>query len=291
MWCLCKSNFKDRSIPLKVGKGEIIVKVKRGSFIFGRYKAENELFIDGSTIYKSIKKLEEMEMIKIESNNQYSIVTVCNYDKYQDNSEYKVTTKEQPKNNQVTTNEQPSNTTNTLKQVNTLEESNTKNIINNILLSEIKISNDCKFLEFNNNSISISEDEAVNFKTAVWFQKLFIKNLKEKNAPAKNQENAKYKNYVDPIRLMFSVDKVTKDQVKQAYEFLNSMDGEFWKKNILSTESLRKQMQKLLINKNTTTDGKQPITTNTKKRATFSIDRAQKTLLADAERKQRKMEE
>ena len=52
VWCLCKSNFKDRSVPLKVGKGETVVNVKRGSFIFGRHKAEEELFIDGSTIYK-----------------------------------------------------------------------------------------------------------------------------------------------------------------------------------------------------------------------------------------------
>lgn len=111
VWCLCKANFKDRSVPLKIGKGETIVQVKRGSFIFGRFKAEDELFIDGSTIYKSIKKLEEMGMIKVESNNQYSIITICNYDTYQQAGNYKVATKGQPSNNQVTTKGQPSNTT------------------------------------------------------------------------------------------------------------------------------------------------------------------------------------
>ena len=75
IWCLCKANFKDKSVPLKIGKGETILRVKRGSFIFGRNKAEEELFIDGSTIYKSMQKLKQMEMIEIESNNQYSIVT------------------------------------------------------------------------------------------------------------------------------------------------------------------------------------------------------------------------
>jgi hypothetical protein len=93
IWCLCKSNFKDRSVPLKIGRGETIVRVKRGSFLFGRHKAEEELFIDGSTIYKSMKKLEQMNMINIESNNQYSVVTVCKYDDYQDNKTYKVTPK------------------------------------------------------------------------------------------------------------------------------------------------------------------------------------------------------
>lgn len=117
IWCLCKANFKDRSIPLKIGRGETVVKVKRGQFIFGRFKAEEELFIDGSTIYKSIKKLEEHQMIKIESSNQYSVITICKYDTYQDNNTYKITTKEQPRNSQVTSGEQPSNTTNTLPNV------------------------------------------------------------------------------------------------------------------------------------------------------------------------------
>jgi uncharacterized phage protein (TIGR02220 family) len=127
VWCLCKANFKDKTIPLKVGKGETIISVKRGSFVFGRHKAEEELFIDGSTIYKSIKKLEEMEMIKINSNNQYSIITINKYDTYQDNKSYKVASKEQPSNNQVTPKEQPSNTTNTL---NTLNNDNTIEPIN-----------------------------------------------------------------------------------------------------------------------------------------------------------------
>lgn len=111
IWCLCKANFKDKTVPLKVGKGERLVKVKRGSFIFGRYKAEEQLFIDGSTIYKLMQKLKDLEMIEIKSNNQYSIITICNYDYYQSVDNYQVTTKEQPSNNKVTTKEQPKNTT------------------------------------------------------------------------------------------------------------------------------------------------------------------------------------
>lgn len=289
VWCLCKANFKDRSVPLKIGKGETIIKIKRGSFIFGRNKAEEELFIDGSTIYKSIQKLKEFEMIEIESNNQYSIITICNYNAYQDSESYKVTTKEQPSNNQVTSNEQPSNTTKNANNYNKVKKVNKLNI-DSFLLSEIKISNDNKFLEFSNTKIEVDETQIIYFKTALWFQKLFIKNLKEKNAPTTHQENATYKNYVTPIRLMFDNDNVTQDQVKDAYAFLNSLEGEFWKKQILSTETLRKQIQKILIQKNTKNGGQQQFTTNTKKSAGFSIDGAKKTLLADAERKLRKVE-
>jgi hypothetical protein len=111
IWCLCKANFKDKNVPLKVGRGERVVKVKRGEFIFGRFRAEEDLFIDGSTIYKILQKLQKIGNISIKSNNQYSIITICNYDHYQSTNTYKVTTKEQPSTNQVTTKEQPSNTT------------------------------------------------------------------------------------------------------------------------------------------------------------------------------------
>lgn len=118
LWCLLKANYKDNFVPLKVGKGETIVKVKRGQFLFGRFKAEEELFIDGSTIYKIMQKLEQIGNINIESNNQYSVITICNYNTYQSSNNYKVTAKEQPSNNQVTTKEQPSNTTNKVNKVN-----------------------------------------------------------------------------------------------------------------------------------------------------------------------------
>ena len=110
IWCLCRASFKDRVVSLKIGRGETPVRIKRGQFIFGRHSAEEELFIDGSTIYKSMQKLKELGNIEIESSNQYSIITVNNYDTYQDPDKYKVATKEQPSNNQVTSKEQVSNT-------------------------------------------------------------------------------------------------------------------------------------------------------------------------------------
>jgi hypothetical protein len=110
IWCLAKVSYKDRFVPLKIGKGETTVKLLPGQFIFGRFKAEEELGIDGSTIYKWMQKFAspEFDMISIESNNQYSIVSVCKWQEYQVIEEEK----EQPSNNQVTTKEQPSNTYN-----------------------------------------------------------------------------------------------------------------------------------------------------------------------------------
>jgi hypothetical protein len=119
IWCLCKATYKERFVPLKIGRGEITVKLLPGQFIFGRFKAEEELGIDGSTIYKWIQKFtsSEYDMIKIESNNQYSIITIIKWDDYQVKDKKKVTTKGQPSNNQVTAEEQLSNTNNKVYKV------------------------------------------------------------------------------------------------------------------------------------------------------------------------------
>lgn len=108
VWCLCKASYKERFVPLKIGKGTTTINIKSGQFIFGRYKAEEELGIDGSTIYKWIQKFASEtfdNMIYLESNNQYTIITISNWGTYQGIEE----TMEQPSNNQGTTKEQPSN--------------------------------------------------------------------------------------------------------------------------------------------------------------------------------------
>lgn len=130
-----------------------------------------------------------------------------------------------------------------------LKKKQIKEELNKSLLSEIFISED-NLIKFKSFEIECSNEERINFKTAVWFQKLFIKNLKEKDSPTTHQEKATYKNYVTPIRLMFDNDKVTQEQVKQAYEYLNSLEGEFWKNNILSTSTLREKISQILIQKN-----------------------------------------
>ena len=109
-----------------------------------------------------------------------------------------------------------------------------KNSITNILLSKIKISD-------------LTEKEKKYFDISVLFQKLFIKNLEEKNSPTKNQQNAKFGNYVTPIRLMIENDEVTHEQFRIVYDYLGSIEGEFWKPNILSTKKLREKFQTLIL--------------------------------------------
>jgi hypothetical protein len=119
VWCLCKASFKERFVSLKIGKGETTVHVLPGQFIFGRFSAEEELGIDGSTIYKWMQRFasDEFDMINIESNNQYSLISICNWGSYQVDDKQKKTTKEQPRNNGVAAEEQQRNTNNNVNKV------------------------------------------------------------------------------------------------------------------------------------------------------------------------------
>lgn len=105
-WCLMRTSYKQRFLPFHTGKNKISVKVGAGQFIFGRNKAAEFLGDSPSTIWKRMKKLESLENIKIESNRQYSIVTICNWEEYQEPDEQEVTAEEQLSDNQVTTKEQ-----------------------------------------------------------------------------------------------------------------------------------------------------------------------------------------
>lgn len=117
LWSLMKASHKKRFIPIRIGKGETTVAVEKGSFIFGRNSASRELNINGSTVYKWMQKLQDMGMISIESNNQYSIITICNYVDYQKNEKDEVTAIEQPLDNQVTATQQPRDTYKKVKNV------------------------------------------------------------------------------------------------------------------------------------------------------------------------------
>ena len=146
IWCLMKANHKERFINLKTGKGSVVVKVGVGQFIFGRHKAEEELDIDGATIYRWINKFASEQfdnMISLDVSSQYTIVTICKWEEYQSDKDTECTTNEQPLNNQCTTIEQPMSTNK--------NDNNDKNVKNNntskaeISLAEIKAKKESDF--------------------------------------------------------------------------------------------------------------------------------------------------
>jgi len=119
-----------------------------------------------------------------------------------------------------------------------------------IKMSDIKISEDRKKLITPKSEIEVTPEEIKYFQVAEDFRQLFIKNLKEANAPTTHQDNAVYGNYVKSIRLIIEKDKVTLEQLSDAWKYLNSDEDKFWKTNILGVDKLRAQIPKIIMARN-----------------------------------------
>ena len=63
------------------------IKLKRGQFITSFRKLSDATFIDISKVRRIIKKLEKDKMIRCDGKQNYTIITVLNYSKYQDKSD------------------------------------------------------------------------------------------------------------------------------------------------------------------------------------------------------------
>lgn len=114
VWCLLKASHTEHTELVGLQK----VSLHPGQFIYGRHRAAEELKIKESTLYKYIMWLKDEEILNIQSNNKFSVVTVVNWDIYQidepkssSKSSNKVTTEEQQRNtNKNYKNEKNNNT-------------------------------------------------------------------------------------------------------------------------------------------------------------------------------------
>lgn len=112
IWLLLKARHKKGFVSLSVGAGQQTIELGRGQLLFGRFTAEEALGINGSTIYKWIKKFEALKMIELKSNSHSTTITIMNFNKFNDFSTLKVTGKRQQSSNRVAAEEQHGNTNN-----------------------------------------------------------------------------------------------------------------------------------------------------------------------------------
>jgi len=134
MHLLLNATHKDR----KVGTSTGVIELKRGQYISGRIELAGRLKQTEQQIRTSLKRLEELLIITITSTNKYSIYTIENYSKYQDDQEannqqtnQQITNKQPADNQQITTKQ-------TLKHLNIKE----KNIEPLALLVSMGVSED-----------------------------------------------------------------------------------------------------------------------------------------------------
>ena len=97
------ANFED-----KVWHG---IHIKRGQVLTSRKHLSDDLNLSEQKIRTALKKLEKTKEITINSTNKYSLITIENYEFYQDRGEKATSnlTNNQPTNNQQITNNQPTN--------------------------------------------------------------------------------------------------------------------------------------------------------------------------------------
>lgn len=132
-WCLMKATWKPRQVMVDLQT----INLNPGEFIFGRRSSGVELNFSEQKIRTFVKKLKTMQNITIKSTNKFSIISIVNWDIYQQdgicanqqiNPEL---TNKQPATNQQITNKQPTtNHKQEVKEVKEVKECKTlKNII------------------------------------------------------------------------------------------------------------------------------------------------------------------
>lgn len=79
VWCLCKAAHSEKDVIV----GKQIVHLEAGQFVFGRRSAAEKLKMNERTVYDYMHTLKDLQMIRIHSNNKYSLITIENWGKYQ----------------------------------------------------------------------------------------------------------------------------------------------------------------------------------------------------------------
>lgn len=69
---------------MRTGKGCVTVKVNQGEFLIGRDSGAKELNLSPSTFWRHLNKLKVAENICLKSDTHWTIVTICNWNTYQD---------------------------------------------------------------------------------------------------------------------------------------------------------------------------------------------------------------
>ncbi|HQT91375.1 MAG TPA: hypothetical protein PL001_05035 [Candidatus Kryptobacter bacterium] len=84
LYCLVKANHKPgRILSPQSEEGELTV--ERGQFIFGQRKAAKETGVNARTAHRKLVLLEKLGILSRSVSRRFTVVTVNNYSRYQDN--------------------------------------------------------------------------------------------------------------------------------------------------------------------------------------------------------------
>ncbi len=125
LWSLCLLMANHEEMWVEIDGVVEPVKVKPGQFITGRYSLHNKYYGKKKkniksplTIWRWMLKLQKWQNLNIETNNKYSIITICNWDTYQHTESKNEQQNEHGMNNRRTSDEHQMNTNNNDNNVN-----------------------------------------------------------------------------------------------------------------------------------------------------------------------------
>lgn len=198
----------------KVLLGSELIEVKRGQFITSVRKLCEEWNWSNTKVINFLKLLEKDGMIAYKSDAKKTVITIVNYGFYH-SSEIEKTTQERHENDARTTQEHTENNDN-----------NDNNDKKDMSRSKLKF-------------------ETHHFKLA----ELLFREIKRNNPKAKKPN---LENWANTFRLMMERDGREGKEIQDLILF--SQRHEFWHKNILSADKLRKQFDRLLLEKKNTSN-------------------------------------
>ena len=217
LYLLRKANHEDSKKKLQ--RGQLLVEysqiISDLSWKVG-YRTESYKKHHCETAMKLLKKLH---MITTTKTTRGMIVTISNYEYYQNPKNYE------------SRNETYNETT--------MKPQSTDTIDKNIRIKELKNDKNKDPLLFQVDESTLNPIDKKYFQVAISFWELVKTNLQELNISGSEIEKAKYSTWVKPIRLLMENDGRTIEEFREIFRFLQKDD--FWKEQIRSTAKLRKK--------------------------------------------------
>ena len=210
--------------------------ISRGQIAIGRKSLSQSLGITEMMVRSRLEKLIETKEITIKTTNHFSIITICNYEKYQNKQPSKQPTDNQPITNQQPTDNQPITTIEEVIEVKKVKERKEQTTVSDsILFEKIK-----KYFGFESESKFLTRWHDIQY---------FLNTLKEKEA-------------TDNFRTQFHFYKTYKAEAKEKIHSFDSFisggwEAENWEKkyndfkknNSTSIESLKENYKPITFSK------------------------------------------
>ena len=222
LYCLAKANHKPgRVLNPKSDGGELTV--ERGQFIFGQRKAAKETGVNPRTAHRKLVLLEKLGILTRSVSRRFTVVTVNNYARYQDNPH-----EPYPHPDSLVSHTCPTSVplVSTNKNIKNVKNDKNKRIFSSCSI-EYELS---KFL------LSEIRENDENFLSG-----------------SPNAEELAIQRWALDIERLIKLDHRSTEEIKTVIEFAQS--NRFWKSNILSAKKLREKYTTLLLQSQTSPSG------------------------------------